>query len=52
MDVRFVVEGEGTRVNLTHRGFEATGADVQKMLEDYGGGWGFVLSKFAEGAAA
>jgi hypothetical protein len=43
--VRFAPEGEGTRVELEHRGWEKSGAGERSS---YDGGWEYVLRKFAE----
>jgi uncharacterized protein YndB with AHSA1/START domain len=47
VEVRFSADGEETRVDLEHRGWEKRGASERA---DYDGGWDFVLGKFV-GAA-
>ena len=49
VDVRFLPEGEGTRVELEHRGWEHVAEDALRKRADYDSGWGYVLSKYAEG---
>ena len=48
VDVRFVAEGEGTRVNLEHRGFERLGDEAEKVHASYSEGWAVVLGQYAE----
>jgi hypothetical protein len=48
LEVRFAPEGDGTRVELEHRGWERCGAGRR---ENYSGGWDFVLGKFETAAA-
>ena len=50
VEVRFVPDGEGTRVELVHSGFEAYGEDGAASHESYDTGWDRVLGKFAEAA--
>lgn len=52
IEVRFTPEGDGTRVDLEHRGFERLGEEATEASESYGGGWDLVLGRYAEGAAA
>lgn len=47
VDVRFTASGDGTRVDLEHRGWEQVGRDTQAQYE---GGWDFVLSRYSEWA--
>ena len=47
VEVRFVPEGEGTRVDLEHRGWEAPGTGERS---NYDRGWEYVLGKFVEAA--
>lgn len=56
LEVRFTPEGDGTRVELEHRGLEAYGERTDEMRETFGsdGGWAGLLRAFAataEGAA-
>lgn len=47
VDVRFVAEGDGTRVLLEHRGWEERSEAVRKSRDGYDGGWDLVLSRYA-----
>ena len=42
VEVKFVAEGERTRVELEHRGWEAI-ADAEAKRDSYDGGWGYIL---------
>ena len=44
VEVRFAPEGEGTRVDLEHRGWEQAGAPDRSSYDE---GWDHVLGKFA-----
>jgi uncharacterized protein YndB with AHSA1/START domain len=46
LEVRFLPEGDGTRVELVHTGWERR-ADGAEAAKDYGQGWEIVLGKFA-----
>ena len=46
-EVRFLPEGEGTRVELEHRGWERRDDGVAAS-QGYENGWGVVLGKFVE----
>lgn len=46
VDVRFVAEGDGTRVELEHRGWEALAEDAPAKRENYDTGWGHVLGVY------
>ena len=48
VDVRFVPEGESTRVELEHRGWEAVAEDAAEKRESYDHGWENVLGVYAE----
>jgi uncharacterized protein YndB with AHSA1/START domain len=52
VDVRFSPEGDGTRVDLEHRGFERLGERAEEVAAGYGGGWPVVLGQYAEHANA
>ena len=47
VEVRFVAEGEETRVDLEHRGWERRAAGERA---NYDGGWEFVLGQFVAAA--
>jgi uncharacterized protein YndB with AHSA1/START domain len=44
--VTFTREGEGTRVELTHSGWEAFGAKAEESYSGYDGGWDNVLGHY------
>ena len=48
VEVRFMPEGDGTRVELEHRGFERLGEKAESTYESYAGGWPTVLQKFVD----
>jgi uncharacterized protein YndB with AHSA1/START domain len=48
VDVRFSAEGDGTRVDLEHRGFERLGERAEEVAAGYGSGWPVVLGRYAE----
>jgi uncharacterized protein YndB with AHSA1/START domain len=43
LEVRFASEGDGTRVDLEHRGWEIFAGEAQATRDSYDGGWGTVL---------
>ena len=45
VEVRFTAEGDGTRVDVEHRGWERTGAE--KESGGYDKGWDTVLARYA-----
>jgi len=47
VEVRFSAEGDGTRVDLEHRGWERAGAAAEKQSTGYGQGWDTVLARYA-----
>jgi len=49
VEVRFVPDGEGTRVELEHRGWERVGAEASEVREGYASprGWVTTLNVFA-----
>jgi uncharacterized protein YndB with AHSA1/START domain len=49
-EVTFAPEGEGTRVELEHRNWEAAGDGAAEMRDRYDGGWDIVLAPFVERA--
>jgi DNA-binding transcriptional ArsR family regulator/uncharacterized protein YndB with AHSA1/START domain len=52
IEVRFTPDGEGTRVDLEHRGFERLGEDAPKASAGYTEGWGKVLGHYVGAAGA
>jgi uncharacterized protein YndB with AHSA1/START domain len=50
IEVRFTPVGEGTRVDLEHRGFEALGKDAQEAHSGYANGWPKVFQDYVETA--
>jgi uncharacterized protein YndB with AHSA1/START domain len=52
VEVRFEADGEGTVVNLEHRGWERLGERAQEARRGYGEGWSLPLERFAAAAAA
>lgn len=46
VEVRFTADGEGTRVEVEHRGFERIGALAEQAERSYGSGWPAVLAHF------
>ena len=47
VEVRFTAEGDGTRVDLEHRGWERAGAAAENQSTGYGQGWDTVLARYA-----
>jgi uncharacterized protein YndB with AHSA1/START domain len=47
VEVSFVPDGEGTRVQLTHTGWEAMGERAEAARQSYDAGWQSVLERFA-----
>jgi uncharacterized protein YndB with AHSA1/START domain len=50
IEVRFTRDGDGTRVDLEHRGFEGIGAAAEDTAKEYEGGWAAVLDRYAKHA--
>lgn len=48
VEVRFTPEGDGTRVELEHRGFERLGEAAASTHESYAGGWPTVFQDFVD----
>jgi len=46
--VRFSPEGDGTRVELEHLGWEAFGAEGEGPRQSYESGWDLVLGRYTE----
>jgi uncharacterized protein YndB with AHSA1/START domain len=47
VEVRFSAEGNGTRVDLEHRGWDRAGAAAAKRGPSYEKGWDLVLARYA-----
>jgi uncharacterized protein YndB with AHSA1/START domain len=50
IDVTFTPEGEGTRVDLEHRGWERLGDRAEQARSEYGQGWTGVLGLYVDAA--
>jgi uncharacterized protein YndB with AHSA1/START domain len=48
VEVRFLPEGSGTRVELEHRAWEGLGEGAATKRDNYDSGWDFVLGKYVE----
>jgi uncharacterized protein YndB with AHSA1/START domain len=48
VEVQFTADGAGTRVQLTHSGFERLGKDARLARRGYPLGWAYVLGLYAE----
>ncbi|MGH2792977.1 MAG: SRPBCC family protein [Actinomycetota bacterium] len=48
VEVRFIAEGPGTRLELEHRAWERLGEEAPEVRESYDGGWPVTLERFAE----
>jgi len=46
LDVRFTAEGESTRVDLEHTGWEILAAEAASVRDSYDSGWGTVLGYY------
>lgn len=46
VEVRFTPEGDGTRVELEHRGWESLAEGAAEKRADYDTGWGNVLGRY------
>jgi uncharacterized protein YndB with AHSA1/START domain len=51
VEVRFLPEGDGTKVELEHRGWERLEEGGEAKRSSYDGGWDFVLGKYVERVA-
>lgn len=51
VEVTFTPQGDGTRVELVHRGWERYGDRGSEASGDYGSGWEKILGRFAEAAS-
>ena len=52
IEVQFTEEGDATRVELEHRGFERLGDEAESVSAGYSAGWTEVLGQYAELANA
>jgi uncharacterized protein YndB with AHSA1/START domain len=52
VDVRFVAEGTGTRVELEHSGFGRLGPESESIARQWGGGWPRVMGAYATRAGS
>jgi uncharacterized protein YndB with AHSA1/START domain len=50
LNIRFTSEGDGTRVDVVHTGWERIGPDFRERMAGYNEGWGTVLDIFAAAA--
>ncbi|MGB2953102.1 MAG: SRPBCC family protein [Gaiellaceae bacterium] len=48
LEVRFTAAGDGTRVELEHRGWERYGEQAGASYDSYNGGWDTVLGRYVE----
>jgi len=51
VEIRFLPEGEGTRVELEHRGWERLAERVEEKRHEYDTGWEYVLGEYCDRAA-
>ena len=51
LELRFEPDGDGTRVELEHRGWEQYGDGAEEAMAGYEGGWAVVLERYV-GAAS
>ncbi len=51
VEMRFRSEGDGTRVEVEHRGWERYGEGAEAAVRSYAGGWEFVLGECYAAAA-
>jgi uncharacterized protein YndB with AHSA1/START domain len=47
VEVRFAADGDGTRLELEHRGWERAGEAAGKVAPRYSGGWDTILARYA-----
>jgi len=50
VEVTFAPQGEGTRVELVHSGWERLGDRLDEMITNYNEGWDVVLGRYAQAA--
>ena len=46
VEVTFSAEGDGTRVELTHTGWDVLGGKAEETRSGYDSGWDFVLGRY------
>jgi uncharacterized protein YndB with AHSA1/START domain len=46
--MRFTPEGDGTRFDFEHRGWEILGDDAERAAGQYSGGWVGVLGRYEQ----
>ena len=51
LEVRFTAEGDGTRVDLEHRGWERLSVNGDERRADYDNGWPGVLDAYRRAPA-
>jgi uncharacterized protein YndB with AHSA1/START domain len=52
VEVTFTSDGDGTRVDLRHWGWEKLGDRTEEVVADYTTGWNMVIGKYVEAANA
>jgi uncharacterized protein YndB with AHSA1/START domain len=48
IEMRFTPEGDGTRFDFEHRGWEVLGDEAERAAGQYGGGWVVVLGRYEQ----
>jgi uncharacterized protein YndB with AHSA1/START domain len=48
IEMRFTPEGDGTRFDFEHRGWEILGDEAERAAGQYGGGWVVVLGRYEQ----
>jgi uncharacterized protein YndB with AHSA1/START domain len=51
VEIRFTADGESTRVDLEHRGWERLGDEADRWYRSYDEGWPTVLRAYVEAAS-
>ena len=51
VEVVFTAEGQGTRLDLSHRNWELVGANAKEIRKNYVRGWDYVLGLYLDEAA-
>jgi len=52
LEIRFVAEGDGTRVELEQTGWEVLGDEAEATRANYASGWTGVLGQYADAVDA